>query len=583
MSTALLNLLFTQTIYKHMKEELTEEGLNNSRNGNNNNSVDKYSKIAQSLRNHPLNNEFNLSPQECQSLYSALLPSSEGRPSLDTLRQLLARVYESYKRDIVVHIRKDEHEYQNKLKEIEQIEKGQWDKELLKELEQDKSQMATSLRYQPTHQRLQRQLDQRQVDQRERERKLEIQRRQLEVQKQLERQQQQQKELQMKGGRQQASKMTRMADMLQAKTEKLLAEKELEKIEAEKNATEIKEKVSVGIEVSKQDKKLPDKEKSKDGSMKNLQESHEEVAIVGVEGEDDEVNDESDEQNKLERNSNIINDNNNNDLENDENIKPINGKESVEIQGDQEENQVEQSQTEHAMDIDIDQKDKDAQIEQEQNSEENEGKRKRKEDTIKKNKNKVDSEDNIKHSSLEKKEKGGLKKQQHHQVKEENLVEEDKNQQQLSDVEPLVKTISLKRKRQSQSPAPTSQRRFQQFVNPLLSDILSNKAASFFSHPVNPNDAPNYYDLIYSPTDLRTIKSQVKEAKIRDTSELERELEKMFANAVMYNGWNSEMSQWARQMHRDTENLLAIFKDAEKNGRSSSNPGEEGEIKRRRK
>lgn len=157
---------------------------------------------------------------------------------------------------------------------------------------------------------------------------------------------------------------------------------------------------------------------------------------------------------------------------------------------------------------------------------------------------------------------------------------------------PTKRTRSMssakKRKRQSSPPRATPNRRFLTMVNPLLSNISSNKSASFFSNPVNPNDAPNYYDLIYDPTDIRTIKAQVKDGRIRDTAELERELQRMFANAVMYNGWDSDVSMWTREMQHDTETLLALFRGAERTSavnseKSSVASGDEDSSKRRKK
>ncbi|KAK9459304.1 uncharacterized protein V1516DRAFT_687066 [Lipomyces oligophaga] len=115
-----------------------------------------------------------------------------------------------------------------------------------------------------------------------------------------------------------------------------------------------------------------------------------------------------------------------------------------------------------------------------------------------------------------------------------------------------------------------STRKFQTLVAPLLANISSNRSASFFTNPVNENDAPNYYDLVYQPTDLRTIKSMVKDGRIQSSSELERQIMKMFANAVMYNSWDSDISEWSREMELETETLIAVFRDAERRGQNGS-------------
>jgi hypothetical protein len=176
--------------------------------------------------------------------------------------------------------------------------------------------------------------------------------------------------------------------------------------------------------------------------------------------------------------------------------------------------------------------------------------------------------------------------------KEPEEEEEEEAENDESPGPPTKRTRSMssakKRKRQYSPPRSTPNRRFLTMVNPLLSNISSNKSASFFSNPVNPNDAPNYYDLIYYPTDIRTIKAQVKDGRIRDTAELERQLQRMFANAVMYNGWDSDVSMWTREMQHDTETLLALFRGAERTSavnseKGSMASGDEDSSKRRKK
>lgn len=120
----------------------------------------------------------------------------------------------------------------------------------------------------------------------------------------------------------------------------------------------------------------------------------------------------------------------------------------------------------------------------------------------------------------------------------------------------------------SQAETPTgtssggSNRRFMNLVNPIIEQITATKSGSLFMHPINENDAPGYYDLIYQPTDLRTIKSQAKEGVISDLGELEREIERMFANAIMFNGLDSDMCMWTREMQGQIENILRLYREA---------------------
>ena len=205
MSTALLNLLFAQIIYKQLTDLESEESAyqkdqlpQQAHNGSSLNSSPRlhhspsppapefFMKLSQDLKEHPLNSEFNLSPQACQSLYNALLPQNPTRPNGAMLKPLLGKLYESYKKDIITQIRHDEQDYRTKLREIEQIERGKWDSELLKELDLDKAQVLQQ------HQlKLQRQLEL----QKKQEQALKIQRQQLQRQQQLELQQLKQQQL----------------------------------------------------------------------------------------------------------------------------------------------------------------------------------------------------------------------------------------------------------------------------------------------------------------------------------------------------------------------------------------------------
>ncbi|KAK9384084.1 uncharacterized protein V2V93DRAFT_363497 [Kockiozyma suomiensis] len=189
------------------------------------------------------------------------------------------------------------------------------------------------------------------------------------------------------------------------------------------------------------------------------------------------------------------------------------------------------------------------------------------------------------------------------EVEVEEEIEEEEEEEEEEEGEEAATSRSRKRKQLSSPPfedksspatpqsTPASStrapnRKFQALVAPLLSNISSNRSASFFTNPVSENDAPNYHGLIYQPTDLRTIKTMVKDGRIQTSSELEREVMKMFANAVMYNSWDSDISEWSREMQMETETLIAVFRGAERrglNGGSTPQPAAVPESKRRKK
>jgi hypothetical protein len=137
---------------------------------------------------------------------------------------------------------------------------------------------------------------------------------------------------------------------------------------------------------------------------------------------------------------------------------------------------------------------------------------------------------------------------------------------------------SLKRKRASSiesrtpsTPATTVNwaKNFGNISKPALEAITSHKSASTFAHPVKPRDAPGYDRIIRRPQDLKSIRSAIlagdKSAKaalatclddtnphasnaklpvseelippkgIINSAQLEKEVYRMFANAIMFN------------------------------------------------
>ncbi|KAJ5604449.1 hypothetical protein N7510_009603 [Penicillium lagena] len=120
-------------------------------------------------------------------------------------------------------------------------------------------------------------------------------------------------------------------------------------------------------------------------------------------------------------------------------------------------------------------------------------------------------------------------------------------------------------------------RGFHRTAQTILNDVTMHKLASIFAKPLTERDAPGYHDLIYRPQDLKSIKSAVHQASkavsaaaeapvtaslpapaagtptrsgmlqlpktedlippkgIVNSAQLEKELTRMFANAIMFN------------------------------------------------
>lgn len=163
-------------------------------------------------------------------------------------------------------------------------------------------------------------------------------------------------------------------------------------------------------------------------------------------------------------------------------------------------------------------------------------------------------------------------------------------------------------------------RNFQRITGPLMENIASHKFASIFANPVR-QTTKGYYDNIRRPTDLKTIRGQIVQGTkavaaaaatntagssgsdstepgsvvplpyseeleppnaIVNADQLEQELMRMFANAVMFNEGDHEgVVASTRQMSADVEKVLDDFKGAE--GRSYMMGWDDGGNAKRRR
>ncbi|KAI5965045.1 hypothetical protein KGF57_000838 [Candida theae] len=134
---------------------------------------------------------------------------------------------------------------------------------------------------------------------------------------------------------------------------------------------------------------------------------------------------------------------------------------------------------------------------------------------------------------------------------------------------PSTKSEPLSRKRpRSQSPAPTQHRkRFQNIAVNLINSIQEHRFSSPFLQAVNPKDAPNYYEMIYEPRNLKGIlkalKSKADPPVYSSIKELERDVMLMFANCIMYNRPDEDLVELTRTMKRDVGDMFKMFKEAE--------------------
>ncbi|KAF2668180.1 hypothetical protein BT63DRAFT_270088 [Microthyrium microscopicum] len=143
-------------------------------------------------------------------------------------------------------------------------------------------------------------------------------------------------------------------------------------------------------------------------------------------------------------------------------------------------------------------------------------------------------------------------------------------------------------------------RNFPRLSNTVMNDIVSHKHASLFSHPVRDRDAEGYSTMIRRPTDLKTIKAAIGAGAravnaanvpadasstgsmlpwsedlippkaIVNSAQLESEIMRMFANAVMFNPGEDSVVADAREMFESAEASLVNFRSAEKTAEAST-------------
>lgn len=198
----------------------------------------------------------------------------------------------------------------------------------------------------------------------------------------------------------------------------------------------------------------------------------------------------------------------------------------------------------------------------------------------------------------------------------------------------------LSKKRRQQSPDPESEdlgtppprpntvlatRNFHKMSATIMNDINSHKHASYFTNQVRDKDAPGYSEIIKQPQHLKSIRAAINTGNkavnaaaaalespsasgtptrpgvdgsttvelertedlippkaIVNSAQLEKEIMRMFANAVMFNPGEDGMVSDTREMFEDVEAKLAEWRGAEKEAGDGDGGEEEGKGKRRK-
>lgn len=87
-------------------------------------------------------------------------------------------------------------------------------------------------------------------------------------------------------------------------------------------------------------------------------------------------------------------------------------------------------------------------------------------------------------------------------------------------------------------------------------DISGHRQSSMFLSPIKAADAPNYFEVIRQPLDLKTIKNRIRDEEITTTTEFYRDIMHMLVNALMYNSEDTEVYEMAMEMVPDAQTCI---------------------------
>jgi len=107
---------------------------------------------------------------------------------------------------------------------------------------------------------------------------------------------------------------------------------------------------------------------------------------------------------------------------------------------------------------------------------------------------------------------------------------------------------SRRRERQAPTGEQVAFKKFQTVINLIHSQISQHRNGNVFHNPIKPSEAPDYYEIVKRPMDLKTIKARVRDGIISNSAEFQRDVFLMFANAMMYNRPGSDIYNMAEDV-----------------------------------
>ncbi|KAJ1822117.1 hypothetical protein GGH91_001319 [Coemansia sp. RSA 2671] len=125
------------------------------------------------------------------------------------------------------------------------------------------------------------------------------------------------------------------------------------------------------------------------------------------------------------------------------------------------------------------------------------------------------------------------------------------------------------------APSPDEQqmRNWKKNINTVWRDISGHRLGSMFVSPIKSADAPNYYEVIRQPLDLKTIKNRIRDEDITTTIEFYRDVMHMLMNAIMYNAEDTEVYQMTMEIIPDAQACIEQLLQAEAAVNQPQTPG----------
>ncbi|KAJ2743695.1 hypothetical protein GGI20_003553 [Coemansia sp. BCRC 34301] len=106
-------------------------------------------------------------------------------------------------------------------------------------------------------------------------------------------------------------------------------------------------------------------------------------------------------------------------------------------------------------------------------------------------------------------------------------------------------------------------RNWKKNIHTVWSDISGHRLGSMFISPIKSADAPNYYEVIRQPLDLKTIKNRIRDEEITTTIEFYRDIMHMLMNALMYNAEDTDVYQMTMEIIPDAQACIEQLLQAE--------------------